>query len=127
MINTLRTTTVLSTLMLFIATATWLPAAQAGMLGTGSADTQNHAELSADPIDAFLSQDKVKQQLVSLGVDPVIAQERVASLTPQERKLIEEKIDELPAGAGALEVIGIVFLVLLILELVGVTDIFKKI
>ncbi len=113
--------------MLFIATATWLPAAQAGMLGTGSADTQNHAELSADPIDAFLSQDKVKQQLVSLGVDPVIAQERVASLTPQERKLIEEKIDELPAGAGALEVIGIVFLVLLILELVGVTDIFKKI
>jgi len=33
----------------------------------------------------------------------------------------------LPAGADALAVIGIVFLVLLILELVGVIDIFKKI
>lgn len=97
------------------------------MLGTGSAGTQTHAVSSADPIDDFLSRDTVKQQLVALGVDPVTAQERVSSLTPQERKLLEEKIDELPAGAGALEIIGIVFLVLLILELVGVTDIFKKI
>jgi len=32
----------------------------------------------------------------------------------------------MPAGADALAVIGIVFLVLLILEAVGVIDVFKK-
>jgi hypothetical protein len=37
-------------------------------------------------------------------------------------------MNELPAGAdGALTVLGIVLLVLLVLELVGVTDVFKSI
>jgi uncharacterized membrane protein (Fun14 family) len=35
-------------------------------------------------------------------------------------------MDQMPAGGDALAVIGIVFLVLIILELVGVIDIFKK-
>jgi hypothetical protein len=36
-------------------------------------------------------------------------------------------MQDLPAGGSALAVIGVVFLVLLILELVGVTNIFTKI
>jgi hypothetical protein len=35
-------------------------------------------------------------------------------------------MEQMPAGGDALAIIGIVFLVLLILEAVGVTDIFKK-
>ena len=50
-----------------------------------------------------------------------------ALLTPMEQQLLQQKIADLPAGAGVVEVIGIVFIVLLILELLGVTDIFKKI
>ena len=47
-------------------------------------------------------------------------------MTPDELARLSRGLDELPAGAGALEVIGVVFLVLLLLELVGVIDIFKK-
>jgi hypothetical protein len=35
-------------------------------------------------------------------------------------------MDQMPAGGDLLAVIGIVFVILLILELVGVIDIFKK-
>ena len=62
-----------------------------------------------------------------MGVSPELAKARVAALTPMEQQLLQQKITDLPAGAGVVEVIGIVFIVLLILELLGVTDIFKKI
>jgi uncharacterized membrane protein (Fun14 family) len=39
---------------------------------------------------------------------------------------LAERMDTLPAGGDALAIIGIVFLVLIILEVVGVIDIFKK-
>jgi hypothetical protein len=41
--------------------------------------------------------------------------------------MLRAQIDSLPAGGDAIAVIGVVFLVLLILELVGVTNIFTKI
>ena len=35
-------------------------------------------------------------------------------------------LDTLPAGSGALGVLGALFLVLLVLELIGVTNVFSK-
>jgi hypothetical protein len=79
-------------------------------------------------VQAALSRQDVQSALVRLGVDPVAAGERVASLSDQELARVAGKLDSLPAGGDSLlAVIGIVFVVLLILELTGVTDIFKKI
>jgi len=50
----------------------------------------------------------------------------VAALTDSELRTLAGQMAEMPAGADALAVIGIVFLVLLILEAVGVIDVFKK-
>ena len=50
---------------------------------------------------------------------------RVAALSTEELRQLKLQIDELPAG-GLLAVIGVVFVVLLILELVGVTNIFNN-
>jgi hypothetical protein len=48
-------------------------------------------------------------------------------LSDSELQELEARMDELPAGAdSALTVLGIVLLVLLVLELVGVTDVFKS-
>jgi len=70
---------------------------------------------------------QVQEQLELLGIDPQSAQKRLASLTAEEIALLNQRLHEMPAGAGALEVIGVVFLVLLILELVGAINIFQKI
>jgi uncharacterized membrane protein (Fun14 family) len=78
-------------------------------------------------IDALLAREEVRSQLERLGVDPADALARVDALTDSELTLLAAQIEELPAGASLLGVIGVVFVVLLILELVGVIDIFKRI
>jgi hypothetical protein len=75
------------------------------------------------------ARDDVRAELLRLGVEPKMAEERLAALTPAELQLLQHQMDQLPAGAGGevFAVIGIVFVILLILELVGVTNIFSKI
>jgi len=41
-------------------------------------------------------------------------------------RTLADRMAQAPAGGDALAVVGIVFVVLIILELVGVIDIFKK-
>lgn len=78
-------------------------------------------------IDAVLARSDVQRELERLGVDSADASERVAALNDQELMLLADRLEELPAGGDLLAVVGITFIVILILELVGVTDIFKKI
>jgi hypothetical protein len=78
-------------------------------------------------VRATLAREDVRAALVARGVDPDAAAGRVAALSDRQLADLATQLDELPAGGSALAVIGIVFLVLLILEVTGVIDIFKKI
>lgn len=98
--------------------------ASAAIVGTEQMLSQSGAQ---QRVDAFLARAEVLQQLQQWGINPADAQQRVAALTESELQQLAAQIDELPAGAGALEVIGVVFLVLLILELVGVINVFSAI
>ena len=91
-------------------------------------DAQQRAE-KVDKARTFLQREDVREQMILLGVNSDEAQQRVEALSDRELNLVAQHIDNLPAGAGAeavLAVIGIVFLVLLILELVGVTNVFSR-
>ncbi len=100
--------------------------ATAAVIGTRDAvSMQTHQQRVAE-VQAGLARADVRQAMVDMGVDPLQAQMRVASLNEQELAQLQGHLDTLPAG-GILEIIGLVFVVLLILELTGVTDIFKKI
>ena len=74
-----------------------------------------------------LARDDVRQAMLRLGADPLQADARVASLSDVELMKLQGQLDRLPAGGDALAVIGIVFIVLLILELTGVTNIFNRV
>lgn len=79
-------------------------------------------------VDAWLARDQVAQELAALGVDPEMARLRVAALSSAEIAELAQNIEDAPAGGnGVIVVLGVTFLVLLILELVGVIDIFKKV
>ena len=89
-----------------------------------------HEQLTTDQrseLLALLSRDDVAAQLTEYGVDPVTAQMRVSSLTDAEVASLHQKIDELPAGSGVLGTIALVLLILILLDIAGVTDIFPKI
>lgn len=77
-------------------------------------------------VQAVLARAEVQQAMTNMGVDPMQASIRVASLSEEELAGLQGKLDTLPAG-GILAVIGVVFVVLLILELTGAIDIFKKV
>jgi hypothetical protein len=77
-------------------------------------------------VNAALAREEVRAQFEALGVEPAQVESRVAALTDSELRTLAGQMAEMPAGADALAVIGIVFLVLLILEAVGVIDVFKK-
>jgi hypothetical protein len=100
--------------------------AQAGLIGTLQAVEADTRAQDLSTVSAVLARDQVRVQFTDLGVDPAEVEARVAALTDSELRMLAGKVAEAPAGADALAVIGIVFLVLLILEAVGVIDIFKK-
>jgi hypothetical protein len=99
--------------------------ASAGIVGTAEAVAASHDGARA-LVDATLARADVRAELARMGVDPAAIEGRVAALSDDEVATLAGQIGEAPAGGDALAVIGIVFVVLIILELVGVIDIFKK-
>ena len=110
-----------------LVTLGWAPAANAEVVSTAAFNQSLTRDARIAHINKFLAQDAVRGQLVGLGVDPKDAQARVASLTDGELAMLNQRIDTLPAGGeGVFVVLGVVFIVLVILELVGVINIFKN-
>lgn len=103
------------------------PVATAGVIDTQQLIDAEQRRETISRIEATLLRDDVAQQLVEHGVDPDDVLARVGSLTNAELMALDGQISEQVAGGSALGVIGAVFLVLLILEVVGVTDVFKSI
>lgn len=114
-------------LSIALVTAGFTQASWAGMVGTDYIVEANAREASLARVEALLASDDVATQLQSLGVDKAVIQDRLQGLTNTELASLAGQIDQQVAGGDALALIGAVFLVLLILELVGVTDIFKSI
>ena len=100
--------------------------AEAGLIGTLQAVEAGTRSGDLATVNAALARVQVRAQLLALGVDPSQVEARVAALTDGELRALAGKVSEAPAGGDALAVIGVVFLVLLILEAVGVIDVFKK-
>lgn len=100
--------------------------ASASVVGTRAVMMQAERAETVARVQAALDRDAVQAQLVAHGVDPAAAMDRIAALTDEELRYLDGRLAELPAGADVVAVIGVVFVVLLILELVGVIDIFKR-
>jgi len=100
---------------------------QAGIIGTETVMTADARADSLARINRALQAAEVRERMQALGVAPATVDARLAALTDAELASFADRLDQAPAGGDALEVVGLVFLVLLILELVGVIDIFKTI
>ncbi|MGH8500885.1 MAG: PA2779 family protein [Gammaproteobacteria bacterium] len=101
--------------------------AWAGMIGTQTLVDEASAEWDRDRLSRALARNEVRTLLAEHGISQREAQERIDALTDREvRQLAAADFDRLPAGAGVLEVLVIAGLVVVILELVGVTDIFTQ-
>ena len=101
--------------------------AVAGIVTTTDLVNSQHLQMERERIHDWMARADVREQLTSLGVDVEQAQQRVAGMTDEEVQQMAARMDQMPVGSGAGEVVIIALLVLIILELSGVTDIFTKI
>ena len=102
-------------------------AAYAGVISTQEYLTAVDREATRARIDAVLAREEVRSKLEQYGVDPAETDARLAALTDPELEQLATDLENMPAGGSVLAVVGVVFIVLLILELTGVIDIFSKI
>ena len=101
--------------------------AAAGIVGTADAIAVTQQQNDLAVVRDALARADVREQMVTLGVDPAEVDGRLGALTAPELARLAGNIKEAPAGGdSALAILGIVFLVLLVLELTGTIDIFKK-
>jgi hypothetical protein len=74
-----------------------------------------------------LAREDIQNALISRGIDPIEARARVDSLSDAEAIRFAGMMEQLPAGGNVGFIVGLavfVFLVLLITDILGYTDIF---
>jgi hypothetical protein len=101
-------------------------AASAAIVDTASlVSTDREADLTA--VRSRIERADVRAQLEKMGVDATAVDRRIASLNDRELHRLAADMKNAPAGGDAVWIVGAVFIVLIILELTGVIDIFKKV
>jgi hypothetical protein len=106
----------------------WSGAVSATVIGTQQALSAEIRAAKETEVRSALARDDVRRAMLQLGADPLEVDGRIASLSDAELMRLQGELGRLPAGGdGALVVIGVVFVVLLILELTGVINIFNRV
>ena len=102
--------------------------AMAAMIETEAVVDSERAHNAREYLKTFLAREDVKSTLVSQGIDPQEAQNRIDSLTEEESRFVADQLDQMPAGGGffstLLIVVFLVFVILLVTDISGYTDIF---
>ena len=113
---------------LMFAVSMPLGAVQAALVSTDQVVEKSQIEADRMRIAALMTREDVQRQLTAQGVDPDEALARITALSDAEVRRIAGRIDSMPAGQDAVgALIGvalIVFIILLITDLTGVTNIF---
>lgn len=105
-----------------------LGVAQAALVSTEEVLAAGEGAADRARVLALLDRAEVREQIAALGVDPNEAAARVAALSDAQVREIAGQLDQLPAGQSAVgAVVGaivIIFLVLLVTDLLGLTNVF---
>jgi len=108
----------ISSLLIVCLAGLGLPV-HAGMLPTDAANPERSRVLTV------LERSDVQAALQAHGVSPVDVKARVAAMSDDEVAQLAGQIDNLPAGGSdVLTIILVVFIILLITDLLGLTHIF---
>jgi len=76
-------------------------------------------------VKSFLDRAEVQAGLQALGVDSTAAQARVDALSDEEVASLADRIEQMPAGGtDVLGVVLVVFLILLLTDILGLTKVF---
>ncbi|UTV30520.1 DUF6627 family protein [Photobacterium atrarenae] len=115
---------ILTTAMIMLFSLVQMPLTQAAMITTGEAIQAQQRNIDRDNLLSMLQKDELRAQLAAYGVDAQAAAERISHMTDAEIAMLNDHLDEMPAGESFLSVIGLIVVVLVVTDLIGATDVF---
>jgi outer membrane protein OmpA-like peptidoglycan-associated protein len=100
----------------------------AAMISTDSIIDVDQGQNQRDYLNSILARKEIQAALISQGIDPQEAQDRIDNLSDDEIGKLVHEMDQIPAGGGFLEafivIVFLTFLILLITDISGYTDVF---
>lgn len=125
MLNNLRHGRLLAQLLIIsIIFISLQPAVNAAIVTTSDLVADQQSQFDREYLLSSFDREEVQVALVRQGVDVDMAKLRVASMTDTEVRTLNSKMDSLPAASGAVGAIVFILLVLLVTDLIGVTDVY---
>ena len=98
---------------------------QAAIIGNETIINQAPSALTRDNMQELLGQESARQQLQAWGVSPELITARINRLTDAELARINQEADTLKAGGtNVLGILLIIFIVFVITDVIGATNIF---
>lgn len=100
------------------------PAPVSSLVSTQEALGADRVNADRERISEVLARQDVQDQLLAQGVDPADVEARVAALSDEEVRQMADHLDELPAGASVVGALVFIFVVLLVTDILGLTNVF---
>ncbi len=122
-----KSATVIAAVSFTITAAAAPVPAVAELISTDQIIVESNIASERANLDAYFSRDDVVRQMSHLGVGVDETKARIAALSDAEVARISGQLDTLPAGEGVgalIALAGLVFVILLITDFVGATDVF---
>jgi hypothetical protein len=98
--------------------------AHAGIVSTEAVISAETAQAQRAQVNAFFARADVRSALEQQGVKPDAAVERVNTMTDTEVAELAGRIDQAPAGGDVLGLLFLVFVILLVTDIMGLTKVF---
>lgn len=114
-------------LLLLVSQCLLVPAAHAAMVGTDTELARAERAQQEQKIVEALSREEARETLARYGVQPEQVEQRLSRLTDAEVQQLAQKTEQLPAGQDVLGFVLGVILILVLLDLLGATDVFPAI
>jgi len=96
---------------------------QAAMISTPDVIQSEQSAYDREQLSSMLDRDDVRDKFLEMGVAPETVQDRINSMTDFEIAQLNQQINDMPAG-GVLGAIVLIFVVFVITDAIGATDIF---
>lgn len=101
-----------------------LTQAQAAIVTNGQLMYEAQQVSDKESILQSINRTDVQQQLSEMGVSTAELEDRINQMTGEEIAQLNQQLNELPAGSGVLGIIVLVFIVFVITDVIGATNIF---
>jgi hypothetical protein len=97
-----------------------------GMLGNAAIMAQSEQTAEREAVLGQLKRSEVREQLLAMGVQPEAVESRVLQLSDAEVAQLNQQIADAPAGSSSvLGAIVLIFIVFVITDVIGATNIFS--